>query len=108
MFRKFVRTIKTTEDEDILKQNMNEMYPDITTNSTVRTLEKVCISNIATAPDGVLTEMLKMLHVVVPKISNDATVQNVFLGIRKALKIRYAEGSQGIQDHAIQSRDVEG
>ncbi len=93
MFRKFVRTIKTIEDQDILKQNMNEMYPDIITNSVVRTLEKICVNNIATAPDSVLTEMLKMLHVVVPKISNDATIQNVFLGIRRALKNRYPEGS---------------
>jgi integrase len=93
MFRKFVRAVKTIEDENILKQTMDEMYPDITTNSTVRTLEKICIANIATAPDSVLVEMLKMLHVVVPKISNDATIQNVFLGIRKALKNRYPEGS---------------
>lgn len=93
MFRKFVRTVKTIEDDNVLKEKMAEMYPDITTNSVVRTLEKICVANIATEPDSVLTEMLKMLHVVVPKISNDATVQNVFLGIRKSLKIRYPEGS---------------
>ena len=93
MFRKFVRAVKTIEDEDILKDKMDEMYPDITTNSVVRTLEKICVANIATAPDSVLVEMLKMLHVVVPKISNDATIQNVYLGIRRALKIRYPEGS---------------
>jgi hypothetical protein len=93
MFRKFVRSVKTIENENEIKQKMDEMYPDITTNSTVRTLEKICINNIATAPDSVITEMLKMLHVVVPKISNDATVQNVFLGVRKALKNRYPEGS---------------
>ena len=93
MFRKFVRSVKTIENENEIKEKMAEMYPDITTNSVVRTLEKICVANIATAPDTVLVEMLKMLHVVVPKISNDATIQNVFLGIRKALKNRYPEGS---------------
>ena len=93
MFRKFVRAIKTIENENEIKEKMAEMYPDITTNSVVRTLEKICVANIATEPDSVLTDMLKMLHVVVPNISNDATIQNVFLGIRKALKERYPEGS---------------
>ena len=93
MFRKFVRTVKLIENENEIKETTDEMYPDIITNSTVRTLEKICINNIATAPDSVLTEMLKMLHLTVPRISNDATVQNVFLGIRKALKNRYPEGS---------------
>ena len=93
MFRKFVRSVKTIEDENVLKEKMAEMYPNITSNSVVRTLEKICVANIATAPDTVLVEMLKMLHVAVPRISNDATIQNVFLGIRKALKNRYPEGS---------------
>ena len=93
MFRKFVRSVKIIDIENEIKEKMAEMYPDITTNSVVRTLEKICIINIVTAPDSVITEMLKMLHVVVPNISNDATIQNVFLGIRKALKERYPEGS---------------
>jgi hypothetical protein len=96
MFRKFVRSVKTIDIENEIKEKMAEMYPDITTNSVVRTLEKICIINIVTAPDSVITEMLKMLHVVVPKISKDATIQNVFLGVRRALKERYPEGSHMI------------
>lgn len=93
MFRKFVRAVKLIDGENEIKEKMSEMYPNVTTNSTVKTLTKICVSNAETAPDGVLIEMLKMLNIVVPKISNDTTGQNVFLGIRKALKKRYPEDS---------------
>ena len=53
MFRKFIRAVKIVEDDNVLKEKMAEMYPNITSNSTVRTLEKICVSNIATAPDTV-------------------------------------------------------
>ena len=93
MFRAFVRAVKLLNTEDEIKQMMTVAYPTITTNSTVRTLEKICTENIKTAPDTVLVEMLKMLNTVVPKISKDATIQSVYLQIRKAMKERYVEGS---------------
>ena len=86
MFRAFVRAVKVRNTEDEIKQMMTVAYPTIVTNSTVRTLEKICTENIKTAPDTVLVEMLKMLNTVVPKISKDATIQSVYLQIRKAIK----------------------
>lgn len=92
MFRKFVRSIKTLETDVLIKEKMNEMYPDVIASPS-KTLAKICINNIETAPDSVLIEMLKMLNTVVPKISNDTTGQNVYLSIRKALKKRYPKDS---------------
>ena len=92
MFRAFIRAVKLLNTEDEIKQKMTEVYPTITTNSVVRTLQNVCVGNIKTAPDAVIVEMLKMLNTVVPKVAKDATIQSVYLQIRKAMKARYKEG----------------
>ena len=68
MFRAFIRAVKLLNTEDEIKQKMAEVYPTITTNSVVRTLQNICVGNIKTAPDAVIVEMLKMLNTVVPKV----------------------------------------
>jgi integrase len=56
-------------------------------------LEELVVKSIPTLNDKTVIEMFKILNTLVPAVSTDSTVQNVYVQIRKAVKATHGEDS---------------
>ena len=93
-FRTFIRTVKDITDDKILHEKVKQYDPKIKIKkSGVRALQEVVIKEIPALGEKSTIEILKMLNVLVPAVSAKNTVQNVYVQIRKAIKLRWGEDS---------------
>jgi integrase len=93
-FRTWIRSIKNITDDAELFTEVKKYDPSNTIKTSgVRALQELVMKQIPTLSEKSTIEMYKILNVLIPAVSTDSTVQNVYVQIRKAVKATHGEDS---------------
>ena len=93
-FRTFIRSVKDVKYGEILYEKVKQYDPSITVKTSgVRALQELVCKQIPDLSEKTTIEMFKILNTLVPNVSSDATTQNVYVALRKCIKIHWGEDS---------------
>ena len=93
-FRTWLRSVKTVDNDGDLFKAVKAYDPSIKTKTSgVRALQELVCRQIPTLNEKTTIEMFKILNVLVPAVSSDATTQNVYVQLRKCVKSHWDENS---------------
>jgi integrase len=93
-FRTWLRSVKDITDDKILFEKVKDYDPSVKIKTSgVRALQALVCKKIPTLNEKTTVEMFKILNSLVPNLSSDSTVQNVFVQLRKCVKATHGEDS---------------
>ena len=93
-FRTWLRSIKTVNNDGGLFKAVKAYDPSIKTKTSgVRALQELVCRQVPTLNEKTTIETFKILNVLVPAVSSDATTQNVYVQLRKCVKSHWGENS---------------
>ena len=93
-FRTFIRGKKNITDDSELFTAVKAYDSNIKVKTSgVRALQELVCKQIPTLGEKTLIETYKILNTLVPAVASDSTVQNVYVQIRKCIKITHSEDS---------------
>ena len=93
-FRTWLRSVKDITDDADLFEKVKDYDPSIKIKTSgVRSLQALIIKQIPTLGEKTTIETFKILNTLIPAVSTDATTQNVYVALRKSIKIRWGDDS---------------
>lgn len=93
-FRTWLRSAKNVNDDGDLFKSVKAYDNAIKIKTSgVRSLQELVCKQIPTLNEKTTIEMFKVLNVLVPAVSSDATTQNVYVQIRKCVKTHWGKDS---------------